>query len=255
MRLSSDQALPISKISNSHYLRQYAKHVVERYKGKSITLLEIGIAEGESLLYFRDILPEAKIVGLDIAQLPVIEDPTGRIIMYQGEQQHTALLDRIAREHAPRGFDVIIDDGSHIGQYTRIAFWHLFKNHLKPGGLYFIEDWGCSYWSSFPDGRHYSPPRVDFAFHEKALNAAHHLGTRLGWRLLRKAAGFLRYRLVRRRFSSHDYGMVGVLKELIDECGAADITNAQFGKGEPRSSLIEEINVSVGLAMVMKRLD
>ena len=163
------------------------------------------------------------------------------------------MLDRIAREQAPGGFDVIIDDGSHIGQYTRITFWHLFKHHLKPGGLYFIEDWGCGYWNSYPDGRNYSPPRIDLSFHEKALKAAHHFGMRAGWPLLSKVVGLIRYRLVRRRFPSHDYGMVGVLKELIDECGAPDITDARFGKGEPRSSLIEELNVSVGLAMVVKR--
>src|SRR5438309_8699047 len=52
-------------------------------------------------------------------------------------------------ETAPEGFDVIIDDCSHIGELTRISFWHLFEHHLKPGGLYVIEDWSTGYWDSW----------------------------------------------------------------------------------------------------------
>jgi spermidine synthase len=53
----------------------------------------------------------------------------------------------VARKTAPEGFDIIIDDASHFGDLTKIAFWHLFDNHLKPSGLYVIEDWGTGYWS------------------------------------------------------------------------------------------------------------
>ena len=48
----------------------------------------------------------------------------------------------VARKTAPEGFDIIIDDASHFGDLTKIAFWHLLYNHLKPSGLYVIEDWG-----------------------------------------------------------------------------------------------------------------
>ena len=244
----------LSKMGNTHYLQRYREHIFERFKDEPIALLEIGIANGVSMLLFRDALPKAKIVGLDIAPLPKIQDSTGRIAMYRGEQQDTTLLDRIRSEQAPNGFDVIIDDGSHIGQYTRIAFWHLFTRHLKPGGLYFIEDWGCSYWrNKFPDGRRYSPPRTDFALREKVLNAIHKFGKNCGWTLLRKGASFLRYRLVKRRFPSHEYGMVGFLKELVDECGIADVTNPLWGKGTPRLSKIEEMTLTQGLATIVKR--
>lgn len=243
----------ISKMGLSHYLRRYQTFVIDRFHDKPITLLEIGIAEGDSLLYFSDVLPKAKIVGLDIKKLPAIDDRGGRIVMYQGGQQDRAFLDRVAHEQAPAGFDVIIDDGSHVGQLTRIAFWHLFRHHLKPGGLYFIEDWGCSYWNNYPDGRHYSPPQHDFALHEKALNALYDLGNRRGWSLLRRGANRLRWQFVKRRFPSHNYGMVGFLKELVDECGAQDITDARFGHGKPRRSLIEEMTVSLGLAKITKR--
>jgi hypothetical protein len=63
----------------------------------------------------------------------------------------------VARKTAPEGFDIIIDDASHFGDLTKIAFWHLFDNHLKPSRLYVIEDWGTGYWSDWTDGKTYRP--------------------------------------------------------------------------------------------------
>jgi hypothetical protein len=64
----------------------------------------------------------------------------------------------VARKTAPEGFDIIIDDASHFGDLTKIAFWHLFDNHLKPSRLYVIEDWGTGYWSDWTDGKNLPPP-------------------------------------------------------------------------------------------------
>jgi hypothetical protein len=252
--IANTPQLGISKLAEPHVLRRYKEHIFDPFKDHPIILLEIGIANGDSMRLFRDALPFAKIVGLDVAPLPTIDDPTGRIAMYRGEQQDTALLDRIRSEQAPNGFDVIIDDGSHVGQWTRIAFWHLFMQHLKPGGLYFIEDWGVSYWKNYPDGRYYCPPRVNFSpRREKLLNSILMFATSRNLTLLRRRVIGLKYRLVRRKFPSHIYGIVGFLKELVDECGIADVTDPLRGKGAPRQSTIEEMRVSVGLAMIVKR--
>ena len=51
-----------------------------------------------------------------------IPDHSGRVRTYTGKQQDLALLDRIAGECAPDGFDVIIDDCSHIGVLTKKSF-------------------------------------------------------------------------------------------------------------------------------------
>jgi hypothetical protein len=246
--------LETSKIAEPHILRRYKENIIDPFKDHPIIVLEIGIANGDSMRLFRDTLPFAKIVGLDLAPLPTIDDPTGRIAMYRGEQQDTALLDRIRSEQAPDGFDVIIDDGSHVGQYTRIAFWHLFTQHLKPGGLYFIEDWGVSYWKNSLDGCYYCPPRVNFApRRDKLLNSVKAFALSRNLTLLRRGADYLKRRLVKRKFPSHEYGMVGFLKELVDECAIADVTDPLRGKGTPRQSAIEEMTVGVSLAMIVKR--
>jgi hypothetical protein len=120
------------------------------------------------------------------------------------------VLRRLAIEVAPEGFDVVIDDASHIASLTRASFWQIFGHHLRPGGLYVVEDWGTGYWGSWPDGR--------------------------------------RYR--RRR---HTAGMVGFVKELVDECGMADLTHAELGRPPQRQSQIEFMQVSPGQVFVVKR--
>jgi SAM-dependent methyltransferase len=241
----------IDKLAMPHYMRRYEELVLAPSRGKAVRLLEIGIARGDSLYFWRDQLPHAKIIGLDIDPVD-LDDPSGRIRTYVGEQQDLTLLDRIARENAPDGFDYVIDDGSHIGQYTRLAFWRLFERHLKPGGKYFIEDWGTSYWPQYPDGRRYRPPVAGFDLHERVLHAMHRAARDRKLSHLRRALGFLRYRTVRKRFPSHQAGMVGFIKELVDECGMPDITDPRFGLGPQRASRIAQLSISVGLVIATK---
>jgi hypothetical protein len=157
------------KISN-RYLDKYAP-MLEPWVGKSITLLEFGILKGGSLRLWHDYFPFSKIVGVDL-KLPEGFQPVDNIHMYEGNQADTKFLSEVANEMAPGGFDIIIDDASHIGRLTKISFWHLFENHLKPGGLYVIEHWGTGYWEDWPDGKsldytifsqspHYRPVKVD----------------------------------------------------------------------------------------------
>lgn len=113
---------------------------------KEIKLLELGVYhlyQGHSLELWRDYLPRATIVEIDL-ELPCGFVPGERIEVFQGSHADTRFLSEVAGKTAPDGFDMIIDDASHIGQLTRTAFWHLFDNHLKGGGLYAIEELGTS---------------------------------------------------------------------------------------------------------------
>lgn len=238
----------IDKLGLAHYLRNYDEFLGP-VRDQPLRLLELGIANGDSLRYWRQTLPNATIAGLDIRAVEV--DEPG-VHCFQGEQQDPAVLDRLAAEVAPDGFDVVVDDASHVGQFTRLSFWHLYEHHLKPGGLYFIEDWGTGYWPEYPDGRHYTPPAPAFSRRERVLNALARRPWVRGRRLLRKAVGYLRWHGVQARFPSHDYGMVGFVKELVDECGAADRTHPQYGRGTPRASRFEWVRVSHGHVIVKK---
>ncbi|MDT7808598.1 MAG: hypothetical protein QOJ70_2411, partial [Acidobacteriota bacterium] len=207
------------KAAHTHYLRNY-EEFFRPLADRDIRLLELGIYHGGSLLLWRDYFERGLIIGLDLNPVE-LEDPTGRIRVYQGGQQDTALLDRVARECAPEGFDIIIDDCSHVGQLARVSFWHLFDKHLKPGGLYVIEDWGTGYWDAWPDGVRYRPRRRGAARDSPLRHRLSRAATRLHASafgrlpLAGRLASAAKRTLQRGLYSSHDYGMVGFVKELI----------------------------------------
>ena len=191
------------------------------------------------------------IVGLDLQPIK-LDDPTGRIRIYEGLQQNRDLLDRIARETAPQGFDIIIDDCSHIGELTRISFWHLFDNHLKPGGIYVIEDWSTGYWDSFFDGVAFSyRPNLGFSpagFRIRSTLAHLQRSAPVLNGILRQVKRLFN----RKQFRSHDYGLAGFVKELVDECGMADITREDRGTPPYRASKFKEMRISPGQVFIVK---
>ena len=224
---------------NSRYLEQYDP-VLKPYLEKEITLLELGILNGGSLLLWRDYFPLARIVGIDI-KLPKNFTDSDRIQMFEGSQADPEFLTSVAEKTAPDGFDIIIDDASHIGELTKTSFWHLFDNHLKPGGLYVIEDWGTGYWNDWPDG--------------KNLNLASYIQSQFKrtnfWLFLTKIKGKLGIKFP---MQNHCYGMVGLIKQLVDEQAAHDITRAS-SKGVPkRKSKFENLLITPSIAFIKKSL-
>jgi hypothetical protein len=212
------------------YLEIY-EPILRPFVDQEVKLLELGVRTGGSLRLWRDYFPRGTIIGLDLQPVRV-DDPEGRIHVYQGAQQDTGLLSRIAGEMAPDGFDIIIDDASHIGDLTRISFWHLFDRHLKPGGIYVIEDWGTGYWDSWPDGRNYRPrPR----WRRSLLALLHRLRIipRISWH-------------------SHHYGMVGLVKQLVDEQGIAELTRGALGRPAARASKFQSVLVTSRMVVVTK---
>lgn len=212
--------MPGPQVNKPEALLKRYEEILAPLRDQPIRLLELGIYEGGSLIFFRDYLPQARIVGLDINPVS-LKDDTSRIHTYQGSQDDTALLDRIAEECAPGGFDVIIDDAAHVGHLARKSFWHLAPKHLKRGGIYVVEDWGTGYWPSWPDGA-LCPPG------EPATLADEN------------------------RVPSHDHGMVGFVKELIDECGMIDRTAPELGAGPLRVPLIREMRFTTGQVVIWK---
>ena len=205
-----------------YYAEIYEKRF-DRLRSKEIALLELGVHRGDSLRMWRDYFERGTIVGLDVAKNE-LHDPSGRIRIYQGKQQDLGLLDRVAQENAPSGFDIIIDDCSHMAQLSHLSFWHLFTHHLKLGGIYVIEDWSLGYWQGWPDGhRPKKPSGRDSSVRKVIWEALDRcLETRVMSRLAasRRKVKFLPFlALYKQRFPSHSYGMVGWIKQLVDEVG------------------------------------
>jgi hypothetical protein len=195
-----------------------------------IRLLEIGVRKGDSLRLWRDYFPRGIIVGID-RKLPQDFRPGERIEVFEGNQADKSFLSEVANKIAPDGFDIIIDDASHIGKKTKRTFWHLFDHHLKPGGLYAIEDWGTGYLDDFPDGKKFDPKPPIF--------------NRVRSLLAQRFA-----RTLKVPFPCHSYGMVGFVKELVDEQAAGSI--AMGRKGEFRLSKFENLVITPGVVFVTK---
>jgi demethylmacrocin O-methyltransferase len=142
------------------YTTLYTRHFA-RNRSKVRSLLEIGvggttsvegyetIAGGQSLYMWQRYFPQAKIVGVDIYPKAVAR---GRVHFEQGDQADAAFLASLVAKHGP--FDVIIDDGSHIGRDVWASFTGLW-DAVRPGGYYVIEDLPAAYdphWEGGPPG-------------------------------------------------------------------------------------------------------
>lgn len=217
----------------SGYLEQYDQ-IFDSLVGERLILLELGVDKGGSLKLWSEYFPYATIVGID-RELPGDLHGTERIHLFEGRQEDPAFLSRVSNETAPNGFDIIIDDASHIGELTKVAFWHLFDNHLKPGGLYVIEDWNTGYWDEWPDGR--------------SMDLEAQLKTTPGKAFLLKV---MRRFHIKWPMKCHSYGMVGFVKQLVDEQAADNVTRKWRQGGATRHSRFDSMIIFPALVFIKK---
>jgi hypothetical protein len=133
------------------YSEHYARHLGPR-RFERCVLLEIGVgggrnphAGGNSLHVWRDYLPRATIVGLDLfaKELPFLGR---RVHLMEGDQSSADDLDRVVDRFGPP--EIVVDDGSHVGSDVITSFTYLF-DRMKPGGMYVVEDLFCSFHEEF----------------------------------------------------------------------------------------------------------
>jgi len=210
---------PRSGAKPLEYYEKYEKFL-ERIQLTPRNILEIGVYEGESMRIFAEAYPDSLIVGVDISLMPNL--PIYPNVVYrQLSQTDSSGLKEMVLECFPRGVDLVIDDASHIGSSSKIAFETLFPL-LRSGGAYFIEDWGTGYWESWPDGSRYFEPRVIAKERES-------------WT----------------RIESCDFGMVGFVKSLVDLTHESAIRR-RLEDIPTRRSRISSLEFSEGVVMALK---
>ena len=96
-----------------------------------------GIVPGLNLFMWQEYFPEAEIYGLDI-RLDILVNE-GRIKSFQCDQGSEKSL-RAAAAKMGGGFDLVIDDGSHVPEHQVLTARTLIPLILKPDGIYVIED-------------------------------------------------------------------------------------------------------------------
>lgn len=211
------------------YLPIY-EQLLKPLRRQAFTLLELGVWGGHSLEMWRNAFSRATIIGVDLD--PPDADLGRRVHMFRGDQADAVLMQRVRDSHAPQGFDVIIDDASHIGITTAQSLQVLYCEHLRPGGLYCIEDWGTGYLPGWHDGGR-MVSTLDIRHLDSSMTP-----------MQAYVAGPI-------SMPSHDIGAVGVIKRLIDHTASATI---RMGQPDLVGNVlaIDSMAVWNGLAVIRK---
>lgn len=123
-----------------------------RFAPKNI--MEIGMFEGGSLVFFDKLYRPERLVGLDARRTPIealerYRADKPHIKTYYGRFQEGPGTLMAARESFPDGIDLVVDDASHLYERTKATFLALFPL-VRPGGHYVIEDWA---WAHRPNSQ------------------------------------------------------------------------------------------------------
>jgi SAM-dependent methyltransferase len=225
------------------YLAEYDR-IFRSMRNDPIRLLEVGVQRGISMQIWRDYFSAATVVGMDTSPKPEGFPTDSRFHFVRGAQQDPAAHD-LALAAAGGAFDIIIADASHVGCFSALTVSMLFNRALKPGGIYVIEDICTAFVATGWDAEPYNPPDVG------------KLGTGIvGSPILRRVchrlfspgtlSNFLLGDPQPKVFPSHQNGMVGLVKQLMDHTMAPTATGAytQFA--------IEKMTVLTNIAILHK---
>ena len=122
------------------YTLTYHK-LFKHYRKRYVKMMEIGIFDprfpGASVRVWKNYFPVLRFTGFDINPAARVLEQEG-INIYIGDQSKASDLNHCVMLYGD-GYDIIIDDGSHVGEHILSSFVELFP-HLKAGGFYIIED-------------------------------------------------------------------------------------------------------------------
>jgi SAM-dependent methyltransferase len=186
-----------------------------------IALLELGVANGESLKTFARYFEHGRIIGLDVEDRRLDFSSHPNVCFEVGDQRDGARLAQVCATHAPEGLDIVIDDASHLGTWSLKSYRALFP-FLKPGGFYIVEDWATGYWADWPDGG---------AFEDVTLSEGEDV--------------------IQKRIPTHDFGMVGFIKHFVDEVAGSGI-RASMTAAPSRPDRLEVMHVHKSMVVLRK---
>jgi demethylmacrocin O-methyltransferase len=159
----------------AHWYTQHYQRYFEPLKNKRLNVLEIGVGGyedslegGESLRMWKTYFPNSRIVGIDLLDKSQFREP--RIDIRQCDQTDSEALGRLSSEYG--GFDIIIDDGSHLNEHVIKTFRALFPL-LRPNGIYVVEDTQTAYWPVWGGG--IGAPQSSMTFFKGLTDGLNHV--------------------------------------------------------------------------------
>lgn len=195
-----------------HYLAIYERGI-QRYASSEqpVSLLEIGVQNGGSLELWAEYLPAgSRIIGIDV-------DPAVANLIFANPAIEIHILDAanadaLSEALGSEVFDVIIDDGSHTSSDIISSFKALF-DRLKPGGIYYVEDLHCSYYSSHEGG--YLTPHSSIEWLKSLIDAVNY--DHIGKEASESIAGELLHHYNRSVASVSFYDSMAVIEKFSSE--------------------------------------
>jgi hypothetical protein len=126
-----------------HYFDIYYRHF-QRFVGRKIHVMEVGVYSGGSLAMWRDFFgPACRVYGVDIEPGCLIykSENIDILIGNQGDRSFW----RNVKQTIPK-IDVFIDDGGHHPEHQLVTLEEMLP-HIAPGGVYLCEDiHGCPHY-------------------------------------------------------------------------------------------------------------
>ena len=139
------QRAPFLSNKHSSYFQTYGE-LFEKYRGKPITFVEIGVFSGGSLFMWRDYFgPQARIIGVEFNPDAIRWREHGFEI-HIGSQSDPEFWENFFKAVGP--VDLVLDDGGHTYE-QQISTVHYCLPHVKNGGMIAVEDAHTSYFKDF----------------------------------------------------------------------------------------------------------
>jgi SAM-dependent methyltransferase len=119
-----------------HYFEIYDRHL-SKFRGKSPTIVEIGIYSGGSLPMWQHYFgPGTKVIGIDIEPACKAYEKDG-VRVFIGDQADRSFWARFREEVTE--IDILIDDGGHEPEQQSVSLEEMLP-HMASGGVYVCED-------------------------------------------------------------------------------------------------------------------
>lgn len=158
----------------SHWYTQHYQRYFALLKNKPLNVLEIGVGGyecsdrgGYSLKMWKAYFRRSRIVGIDLHDKRHLSEE--RIDIRQCDQTDAEALRQLVSEYG--GFDIIIDDGSHLNDDVIKTFNILFPL-LRQDGIYVVEDTQTAYWPTWGGGL--DSPQSSMTFFKNLCDGLNH---------------------------------------------------------------------------------
>jgi len=160
----------IDKGTSQHNYSRWYNYYFEKIKEENLNILEIGVSTGKSLYSWKKYFANSSIYGIEKYKDVIDKNFTKDCNIFIGNQSSNSFLSKVC-ESVSGGFDIIIDDGSHITSDQVQTFLYLFKKMNSPG-IYIIEDLQTSYNKKYRKGEYKST----INFLKKMIDKVNHDG-------------------------------------------------------------------------------